>query len=249
MHEDRLQGESAAIRVDRTVARFLDCGWRSAPRERRASRDIGLRGVERSAKRTSPADLERDARGHARVTCCHPGWRRTRIDEPRMIATGPAGGRSPTVTDTAGPDDVARLLEFLHGRDAPCPLCGYNLRDLTRPECPECHHELLLTVGITRPNFLWFLLAVIPCAFAGIAASLLLIPMTLQTVMGGGFPPPPLFALDALGWLSAAGGLVLVRHRFAFLRQSPKRQRILATAVWAANVLALLAFLGVMASL
>ena len=34
--------------------------------------------------------------------------------------------------ETAGQDDVARLLSmFLRGRDVPCPLCGYTLRDLT----------------------------------------------------------------------------------------------------------------------
>ncbi len=118
--------------------------------------------------------------------------------------------------ETAG-QDVARLLEFLRGRDVTCPVCRYNLRDLTRPQCPECRHGLLLTVGVTRPRFLWFLLAVTPCEVAGIAAGLLLIPMIVQTVMGGGPPQPQIFALDALGWLSALGGLILVRYRFAFL--------------------------------
>ncbi len=148
--------------------------------------------------------------------------------------------------ETAGQDDVARLLEFLSGRDLPCPLCRYNLRDLTRPQCPECRHELLLTVGVTRPRFLWFLLAVIPCAFAGIAAGLLLIPMIVQPLTGGGPPQPQVFALDALGWLSALGGLVLVRYRFAFLRQTPNRQRIYTAAVWGIHVLAFLAFLTVL---
>ncbi len=143
-------------------------------------------------------------------------------------------------------DNVARLLDFLRGRDVPCPLCGHNLRDLTRPLCPECCQELLLTVGVTRPRFLWFLLAVIPCAFAGIAAGLLLIPMIVQPVMGGGPPQPQIFALDALGWLSALGGLVLVRYRFAFLRQTPNRQRICTAAVWGINGLAFLAFLTVL---
>ncbi len=148
--------------------------------------------------------------------------------------------------ETAGQDDVARLLDFLQGRDVPCPLCRYNLRDLTRPRCPECRHDLLLTVGVTKPRFLWFLLAVIPCAFAGIAAGLLLIPMIVRSLAGGGPPEPQIFALDALGWLSALGGLVLVRYRFAFLRQTTKRQRICAAAVWGMNGLAFLAFLAVL---
>ncbi len=142
-------------------------------------------------------------------------------------------------------DNVARLLDFLRDREVPCPLCGYNLRDLTRPLCPECRHELLLTVGVTRPRFLWFLLAVTPCTFAGIAAGLLLIPMIVQPLMGGGPSEPQVFALDALGWLSALGGLVLVRYRFAFLRQTTKRQRMCTAAVWGINGLAFLALLTV----
>ncbi len=143
-------------------------------------------------------------------------------------------------------DNVARLLDFLRGRDMHCPQCGYNLRDLTRPLCPECRQELLLTVGVTRPRFLWFLLAVTPCTFAGIAAVLLLIPMIVQPLTGGGPPQPQVYALDALGWLSALGGLVLVRYRFAFLRQTTKRQRMCTAAVWGINVLAFLALLAVL---
>ena len=144
--------------------------------------------------------------------------------------------------ETAGQDDVARLLEFLRGRDVPCPLCRYNLRDLARAQCPECRHELLLAVGVTKPRFLWFLAAVAPCAFSGIAAGLLLIPMIIQPLGGGGPPELAIFALDALGWLSALGGLVLVHYRFVFLRQTPKRQRIYAAAVWGMHVLAFVVF-------
>ncbi len=35
---------------------------------------------------------------------------------------------------------------------------------------------------------------------------------------------------------------MLIRHRFAFLRQTPKRQRTYAAAVWGLHVLALLAW-------
>jgi hypothetical protein len=146
------------------------------------------------------------------------------------------------VHDITAQDDVARLLEFLRGRDVACPLCRYNLRDLTQPQCPECRHELLLTVGVTKPRFLWFLLAVAPCMFSGIAAGLLLIPMILQPLGGGGPPELAIFALDALGWLSALGGLVLVRYRFAFLRQTQGRQRAFAATVWGLHVLAFLVF-------
>ncbi len=139
-------------------------------------------------------------------------------------------------------DNVARLLDFLHGRDVPCPLCGYNLRDLTQPLCPECRHELLITVGVSKPRFLWFLLAMTPCTFAGIAAGLTLIPVILEGLAGACPPPAILVTLVLLGLVSALGGLMLIRHRFAFLRQEPRRQRRLAVAVWMSHVLALLAW-------
>ncbi len=145
--------------------------------------------------------------------------------------------------ETAGQDDVARLLSmFLRGRDVPCPLCGYNLRDLTQQQCPECRHGLLLTVGVTKLRFLWFLLAMTACTFAGIAAGLTLIPTIVQWLAGAGRPPAVLVTLVLLGLASAVGGLMLIRHRFAFLRQEPRRQRRLAVAVWMLHGLALLAW-------
>ncbi len=143
--------------------------------------------------------------------------------------------------ETAGQDDVAKLLSmFLRGRDVPCPLCGYNLRDLTQQQCPECRHEFLLTVGVTKPRFLWFLLAMTPCTFAGIAAGLTLIPVIVQRLGVAGPPPAILVTLVLLGLVSAVGGLMLIRHRFAFLRQEPRRQRRSAVAVWMIHGLALL---------
>ena len=159
-----------------------------------------------------------------------------RVGEPpsrasRMIGTGPAGERSAFVHET-DQDDVARLLDFLHGRDVPCPICRYNLRDLRQPECPECRHEILLSVGVIKPRFLWFLLAVAPCMFSAIAAGLLLIPMFMQTMAGVAPLQSPVIALEVMGWLSALGGLMLIRHRFAFLRRAPRQQRVFAAAVW-----------------
>ncbi|MEL7471738.1 MAG: hypothetical protein AAGK04_00345 [Planctomycetota bacterium] len=36
-------------------------------------------------------------------------------------------------------DPAWELRRYLKDRDAPCPRCGYNLRDLQRETCPECH--------------------------------------------------------------------------------------------------------------
>lgn len=87
---------------------------------------------------------------------------------------------TPQVVADTKEGDTGRLVGFLQDRDTPCPLCGYNLRNLPDNVCPECRHALLLTVGIARPRFLWFLLAMTPGTFAGIAAGLTLIPVILE---------------------------------------------------------------------
>jgi hypothetical protein len=44
------------------------------------------------------------------------------------------------------------LTTFLEGRDAACPGCGYNLRDLQGTRCPECGDMLVLRVGLVEPK-------------------------------------------------------------------------------------------------
>ena len=48
--------------------------------------------------------------------------------------------------------DERALIEFLGQRDVPCPLCGYNLRQLRSARCPECGRELELRVGLSEPR-------------------------------------------------------------------------------------------------
>jgi hypothetical protein len=44
-------------------------------------------------------------------------------------------------------EDEAMLVAYLADRDVQCPVCKYNLRGLTHPQCPECGSGLRLTVG------------------------------------------------------------------------------------------------------
>ena len=81
-------------------------------------------------------------------------------------------------------DEVALLLTFLRERDASCPLCGYNLRNLVRPQCPECQEDLILAVGVRKLRFGLFLATITPGLFSGIAAPLLLIPIIAVPLTG-----------------------------------------------------------------
>ena len=53
------------------------------------------------------------------------------------------------------------LLQFLAERDARCPDCHYNLRDLTHDRCPECGQVLRLELAMARPRMGWFIVGVL----------------------------------------------------------------------------------------
>lgn len=144
------------------------------------------------------------------------------------------------------PDDVALLLEYLRGRDAPCPRCGYNLRDLQLPRCPECREELSLAVGFRKARFGWFLATVTPGLFSGMCAAFLLVPMVMIPQTGGGPPPWPVFVADAFGWTSGLAALVLIAARHAFIKQPDERQRAWAIVIWAIHVAVFLVLLRFM---
>jgi hypothetical protein len=131
---------------------------------------------------------------------------------------------------------VAHLLAFLRGRDVVCPLCGYNLRDLTEPRCPECRKDLALTVGVTRLRFGWLIVAIAPSMFSAVAAGLLLIPMLGVLFTKGERAPWPVVAAETFGWLSTIAGLLLLHKRYLFLRQSQAAQRSWAVGAWVVHV-------------
>jgi hypothetical protein len=151
--------------------------------------------------------------------------------------TVPGEEATSTVTTTTRAQDL--LLDFLREHDADCPVCGYNLRALTRPICPECAHELVLTVGTTRLRLGWLLAAVAPGFFSGIAACFLLVPIVGRLVFGDGRHSPGLNGLALFGWCSGLFAIVLAKKRSRFLAQSRARQRWWALGIWLVHVAAL----------
>ena len=51
-------------------------------------------------------------------------------------------------------DETELLLHYLRSHDAVCPLCKYNLRNLTVPRCPECGRAIKIAVGLVE-QVLW----------------------------------------------------------------------------------------------
>ena len=130
------------------------------------------------------------------------------------------------------------LLEFLRDHDAACPVCGYNVRSLTRPICPECRQELVLTVGVLRLRLRWLLAAVAPGFFSGIAACFVLIP-TLGIYFEDGILIPPLVGAVLFGWCSGLFAIILAAKRNRFLAQTRGRQRWFALIMWMVHITAL----------
>lgn len=60
--------------------------------------------------------------------------------------------------------DLAALRAFLSERDVACPSCGYNLRGLQSPVCPECNQALKLQVGLAEPRLGHFIAGLVGLA-------------------------------------------------------------------------------------
>lgn len=133
------------------------------------------------------------------------------------------------------------LLDFLSDNDAACPLCGYNLKALTRPTCPECKQDLVLAVGLMRLRLGWLLFALAPGFFCGIAACFAAIPTTAIFFESGVLVPPFVGAV-LFGWCSGAFAIILAVKRDRFLAQSRTRQRWFAFMIWLIHFAALMLF-------
>ncbi len=141
-----------------------------------------------------------------------------------------------TSKDEPAADRGELLLQFLDGRSVACPRCGYDLRDLTRPVCPECGEELVLTVGRKHPNYELLIATLAPGIFSGIAAGLLLVPITYFALAESRRAPLGIVALDLFGLASAFGALVLFRCRRRFMNQPRRHQIFWVIVIWAIHV-------------
>ena len=145
----------------------------------------------------------------------------------------------PNEPDTQLADAEELLLAFVRSRDVECPRCGYNLRALTQPRCPECREALSLQVGVAKVRIGWFVATIIPGAFSGICALILSMPMALVPLLGWGPPPPIQFVLlDAFGWLSGLVAVAIYSARQRFVRAPGRTQATWAIALWTVHLAA-----------
>ncbi len=137
-------------------------------------------------------------------------------------------------------DEHALLKSFLHERDALCPVCSYNLRNLTSGTCPECGQRVALRVGTPDLRLGVFVWALAPMLMvAGTGCFLLLVVIMEGPPPGATFGVWGLFTLAAVD-VPLAG--VLYRKRVSFFRRSRGRQMQAAALLWVLHVIFMLVF-------
>ncbi|MCR9074471.1 MAG: hypothetical protein NXI07_00380 [bacterium] len=142
-------------------------------------------------------------------------------------------------TDDRLPRDppAEMLMAYLRDHDAPCPVCGYNLRGVTLSVCPECECPIELGVSSSSSYLGAWLLALLtfamPLSFDLIIGTMMLI----GVIMSAGENAEGVFLLVSLATLTmvSVGMLwVLVARKRDWLRMSRQRQWRIAWAMFAA---------------
>ena len=142
------------------------------------------------------------------------------------------------------------LLGFVRDRDAACPSCGYNVRNLTKPVCPECEEPLVLKVGGKTYPIRWLLATVAPGIFTGITAGVMAVMFLIALTVGNLRPPfsvPLGVILTGSFFLvsaAVAGAIIIFSRRF--IRQPQPRQVMWAILLWVIHLCAFFIFLGYM---
>ncbi|MHC4948830.1 MAG: hypothetical protein ACYTG1_11295 [Planctomycetota bacterium] len=158
------------------------------------------------------------------------------MSEPATTTTVPTGP-----DETPDDDGVGHLRGFLRDRDVECPACGYNLRNLHRPECPECQRTLRLVLDVSDRGLGAFILAMIPGIFSGMCTGCL---VAIMLIEDPGPIPPGVWLLLAFGFSSGlvALGLYLGRRRFIRL---PTHDRVaIAVVVWLVHIAVFFTFVN-----
>lgn len=143
------------------------------------------------------------------------------------------------ITDADG-----ALRGFLAQRDVACPGCGYNLRGLTDPRCPECHQALSLQVGLVEPRLRAYLGAVIGLA-CGVGFSGLLLVYVAITLLRrlGGAPIGELLLFAGVPFVvEGLCLLLLLRSRVWFRALSDHGRAGIIAGCWALTLVNILAF-------
>jgi len=160
-----------------------------------------------------------------------------------IIATGIFARVDPqkqSPTEPWIPSEEQYLFLFLKDRDVFCPLCNYNLRNLTVPRCPECGRDVRLAIGLTEPFMRWWIaLCCAVVASAGIGA------LFWMLLARGGWPREG-FALFQVAFVYLLASPLLAApvliYRRTLLKWPRSAQRLLAIIAIVVSVAAVIIF-------
>ncbi len=111
--------------------------------------------------------------------------------------------------------EIDRLAGYLKGRDAPCPGCGYNLRDLIGDRCPECGETLTVVKIIYHaPRASPASLVV---GYMGLAVGAVVVVRVWPVVMGlkvSKGDPPSWDHVRLLGVVGATWGIIAAAYKW-----------------------------------
>jgi hypothetical protein len=144
------------------------------------------------------------------------------------------------------------LLEpFLRGRNAACPACGYNLRDLAAGVCPECGAKLHLQVGSDQLNLAPWICGMLSPALAigfdGVVTILMSIALVLEPPRGRAQLTVVLAIVGGFAALAVSCGVLLafvLARRRVWVRMRPAQQWRVAAAIFLGVFLVHAAFGG-----
>ncbi len=136
---------------------------------------------------------------------------------------------------TPDPIQEELLRAFLKDRDVACPLCQYNLRNLTATACPECGKGIELAVKAREVSVqAWAVLTVVMSLPAGVG--IIFLYMVIRQGLPDGNDLSPLLLITFIVTIPLAIAALLLRKKF--LRLSRDAQfYISATAVCVVVVL------------
>ena len=131
------------------------------------------------------------------------------------------------------------LLAHLADHDAECPVCGYGLRGITSPICPECAAPLHLAVASERTGVGPWLVGVIACALAlgfdAVVFVLIAGGATVTYASRGVLPLQPVVMGGLFGAFALASGIALgavLRSRRSWARRPRRSQWVTGWAIF-----------------
>lgn len=126
----------------------------------------------------------------------------------------------------ASPEVDPHLLLFLRGRDASCPGCEYNLRDLTTDRCPECGQSLQLSLRLVEPRQAALIAGLVGLAAgAGLGGLLLVYALIMALVGRFGSPTAEFVVINTVGFAAHAVVLWLWVKNWGRIRRAATRTR------------------------